>query len=175
MKFDQIHGETLDMYEVASFLGADIYDSFFKKHGRFYNFFQIDGYVPLYYLELYFSYNNLGILKNPTYKIDPEIIPPKCCRSGSEKACYSFSLRTRLLEIINTASMEGGQISELELWHKIFTSDIPCYLQDWSQFQFALFELIELNQIEITSKIDDQKSFRRYNEVKSGPGRPRKY
>ena len=50
MKFDQIRGETLDMHEVANFLGVDIYDSFFKKHGRFYNFFQIDGYVPLYYL-----------------------------------------------------------------------------------------------------------------------------
>jgi hypothetical protein len=175
MKFDQVYGETLDMYELADFLGADIYSSFFKKHGRFYDFFHIDGYVSLCYLELYFRYRNLGALMGPTHKIDSELTPLKCCRSGSEKKCYSISLRNRLFEMIDTASQEGGQISEINLWHKIFTSDISCYLKDWPQFQFALFELVELRQIEITSRSNNQKSFRRYNEVKRGPGRPKKY
>ena len=175
MKFDQVYGETLDMYELADFLGTDIYGSFFKEHGRFYNFFATEGYVPTFYLELYFRYKNLGTLMGPTHEIDSELIPLKCCRSGSEKTCYSLSLRNRLFELIDKASQEGGQISEINLWHMIFTSDIPCYLKDWAQFQFALFELVELKQIEITSTSNNKKSFRRYNEIKRGPGRPKKY
>ena len=75
MKFDQVYGETLDMYELADFLGTDIYGSFFKEHGRFYNFFATEGYVPTFYLELYFRYKNLGTLMGSTHKMDPELTP----------------------------------------------------------------------------------------------------
>ena len=173
MKFDQIYGETLDMYELADFLGTSIYGSFFKQHGSFYNFFAEDGHVALVYLELYFRHKNLGILMVSTDRNESELTPPKCCRSGSEKVRHNFALRSRLFEIIDVASLEGGHISEINLWHSIFTSDIPCYLKDWAQFKFALFELVELKQIEVTSRSKDQKSFRRYNNMKRGPGRPK--
>jgi hypothetical protein len=175
MKFDNYVGETLDLYELADLLGSSIYGSFFKEHGRFYNFFAQDGNVALIYLEIYFASKNLGTLMSPTSGKDSELTPLRCCRSGSEKVCFGSSLRNRLFEIIELASQEGGQISEIDLWHSIFTSHSPCYLKDWALFQFTLFELVELKQIEISSRSNDQKSFRRLNEVKRGPGRPKKY
>ena len=175
MKFDSYLGETLDIHELADLLGTSIYGSFFKEHGRFYNFFAQDGYVALIYLEIYFVSKNLGTLMSPSSGKDSELTPLRCCRSGSEKFCFSASLRWRLFEIIDLASQEGGQISETNLWHSIFTSHSPCYLKDWAQFQFTLFELVELNQIEVSSRSNDQKSFRRLNAVKRGPGRPKKY
>lgn len=176
MKIDKYLGKTLDMFELANFLGADIYGSFFKVHGSFLSFFaEDDGQVALVYVELYFIHKNLGILMGSTREKDPELTPLKCCSSGSEEVCRNISLQYRIFEIIDVASQEGGQISEINLWHNIFTSDTPCFLKDWAQFRFTLFELLELRKIEISSRSENRKSFRRYNEVKRGPGRPRKY
>ena len=176
MKFDKYMGESLDMYEVADFLDISIYDSFFKIHGPFMSFFQQrDGYVPLVYLEMYFQYKNLGTLIRSTYKKNPELTPIRCCASGSEKRCFNAYLQFRLIRLIDEASKEGGQISEINLWHTIFTSEISCHLKHWVQFQFTLFELVELERIEISSRNAAGKSFRRRNQVKKGPGRPKKY
>ena len=176
MIFDKYRGESLDMYELADFLGVSIYDSFFKKHASFFSFFQIQGgYFPLAYLEIYFQYKNLGILMGSTYKKSAELTPIRCCASGSEKRCFNSSLRFRLFQLIDEASKGGGQISEINLWRTIFTSETPCHLKDWVQFKFTLFELLELEQIEISSKDADGKSYRRLNQIKKGPGRPKKY
>lgn len=176
MKRNKLSLEMMPLQDFARLFGYPNWTDpqMHKAHSSFMNEFREGEWIPKDFVQLYISSRSLGIFITDT---EPSNYKPSiCCRSKSSQICLKGRKLHKLIETISRLEKLQNPVSESLIWHDILLQVDNCFLKNYIDYRYSLFELKENGQVIQIIGADGQSSYSvSLVPVKRGPGRPRKY
>jgi hypothetical protein len=174
MKRNQLSLEMMPLQEFARLFGYPNWTDpqMHKKHSSFMNEFREGEWIPKDFVNFYISTRGLG-----TFIIDippSDVNPTNCCRSKSNQICLSESKLSKLIETISRLEKLQNPVPEALIWYDIFMQLDSCFLKNYVDYRYSIFELKEAGRVIQVVDAGGQTSYSvTLVPIKRGRGRPR--
>ena len=175
MKRNELSLEMIPLQDFARLFGYSNWTDpqMHKAHSSFMNEFREDEWIPKDFVEIYITRRGYGTFIEAIPPFDEK--PTVCCRSKSSQICLSDRKLHKLVDAISRLETIQNPVSESLIWFDIFLQVDSCYLKNYIDYRYSLFELKESGRIIQVTSADGQPSYSvSLVPVKRGPGRPRK-